>query len=156
VLDFAKANPQLKVHAVVGAGKHPVAIGSYAIGNDKVIDIKNAEPERILAVCAELRNTTGRKITKIKQELYGTVESVQGKWEPTFRCVGRSVRGGCGGWGGGGGAVTRSSALPCCAACTIRLFCCHYCCRLRCFCFSSYRWWWWSWWLRVALAGIRR
>jgi hypothetical protein len=87
VLDFAKANPQLKVHAVLGAGKHPVAIGSYAVGSDKVIDIKNAEPDHILAVCAELRNTTGRKITKIKHEIYGAVDSVQGKWEPTYRCV---------------------------------------------------------------------
>ena len=83
--NFAKQNPQLEVHAKVGAGKHPVAIGSYRFGDDKVVDMKNAEPDQILDVCLDLRNTTGRKITKIKKEIYGTVETVQGKWEPNIR-----------------------------------------------------------------------
>lgn len=83
--EFAKQNPQLEVHAAVGAGKHPIVIGSYAWGDDKVVDIKNADPENILNVLADLRNTTGRKITKIKKEVYGKVESVQGKWEPGIR-----------------------------------------------------------------------
>ena len=89
--EFARQNPQLELHAAVGAGKHPVAIGSYLYGDDKVIDMKNAEPDHILSVCTELRNTTGRKITKIKKEIYGKVDSIQGKWEPNIRCVGYSV-----------------------------------------------------------------
>eukprot|EP00750_Incisomonas_marina_P017553 INCI2223.1.p1 GENE.INCI2223.1~~INCI2223.1.p1 ORF type:complete len:150 (-),score=34.36 INCI2223.1:265-714(-) len=83
--EFARQNPQLELHAAVGAGKHPVAIGSYLYGDDKVIDMKNAEPDHILSVCTELRNTTGRKITKIKKEIYGKVDSIQGKWEPNIR-----------------------------------------------------------------------
>ena len=85
VTDFARKNPQLQIEAVLGAGKHPIVTGSYIRGQDKVIDVKNENPAKILQTCIDLRNTTGRKVTKIKKQVYGQIESVQGKWQPDIR-----------------------------------------------------------------------
>lgn len=84
---FARENPQIQFHASLGLGKHPVVIGSYNWGNDKVIDVVNKSPDEILKVCYQLRNTTGRKVTKIKNEVYGTTSSVQGVWTPDIKYV---------------------------------------------------------------------
>jgi hypothetical protein len=92
VVDFARRNPQLKIEAVKAPGKPPVVVGSYVFGADKVVDVPNQDPDRVLQVCEELRSTTGRKVTKTKKQVYSKVPSVQGAWAPDMRYVRVFVR----------------------------------------------------------------
>lgn len=80
-LQFVKDNPQIEFHSEIKSGRHPVLMGDYVTKVSKVADIKNKDMDFVLTQMARMRNTSGRKMTKISKPLKSMNPSVQGLWE---------------------------------------------------------------------------
>ncbi|CAI5980565.1 unnamed protein product [Closterium sp. NIES-64] len=87
---FKEGNPQLAVDAVVNRGKHPNLHAQYVNGRERVVDVKNQEAETILIQALRLRNSTGRKVVKLKSRHESTRPSIQGMWTPELQAQLRS------------------------------------------------------------------
>lgn len=79
---FQSANAQLEVEAVLNRGRHPNLHGFYRNGRDRVVDVKNQTAENILEAAARLRNSTGRKVVKLRHRHVTQQPSIQGTWTP--------------------------------------------------------------------------
>ncbi|CAI5462581.1 unnamed protein product [Closterium sp. Yama58-4] len=87
---FKEGNPQLAVEAVVNRGKHPNLHAQYVNGRERVVDVKNQEAETILIQALRLRNSTGRKVVKLKSRHESTRPSIQGMWTAELQAQLRS------------------------------------------------------------------
>ena len=79
---FAAANPAVDCASEFGRGKHPVVRGSYARGDDKVLDAKNLDEAAILGLAESLRNSTGRKMKAFTEPVITANPSIQGAASP--------------------------------------------------------------------------
>ena len=84
VVDFARDHPQVQIETSVRSGRHPVAKGEYVTGQMKVHPLRNEDPERIDELLTDLRNTSGRKLTKFDYTVKSETPSIQGVWRPNL------------------------------------------------------------------------
>ncbi|KAK7275520.1 hypothetical protein RIF29_16639 [Crotalaria pallida] len=77
---FKEKNPQLEVVTELIRGQHPHLKGFYKNKNQKVICVKNMDPEEILLHASRLRDQLGRKVLKLKTRHVTKHPSVQGTW----------------------------------------------------------------------------
>ncbi|XP_020242151.1 54S ribosomal protein L51, mitochondrial isoform X1 [Asparagus officinalis] len=77
---FKEKNPQLEVVTELIRGQHPHLKGQYKNHNERVICVKNLEPEDILLHATRLRNALGRKVVKLRTRHVTKHPSVQGTW----------------------------------------------------------------------------
>jgi hypothetical protein len=54
--------------------------GGYRSGKPKQVSVKNETPDRIEKVMDMMRNSSGRKITKLRKPVITAPPSVQGVW----------------------------------------------------------------------------
>ncbi|XP_024386762.1 large ribosomal subunit protein mL43 [Physcomitrium patens] len=80
-----KNNPQFEVATQLVPGQHPYLRGLYLNKNDRVVDVKNKNAEEILTQAMRLRNSTGRKVVKLKTRHVTFNPSVQGSWSPEVK-----------------------------------------------------------------------
>ena len=80
LVDFAKASPQIEVHVVEAAGKHPTATGEYTCGKSKTFPLRKLHDRDVADALQSLRSSSGRKLTKFKKVVYSAAPSVQGIW----------------------------------------------------------------------------
>ncbi|KAL5563804.1 hypothetical protein UlMin_033551 [Ulmus minor] len=69
LLAFKENNPQLEVVTEVIRGQHPHLKGIYKNETQRVVCVRNMDPEEVLDYPTKLRNTLGRKVVKMKEEL---------------------------------------------------------------------------------------
>ncbi|KAH9545083.1 hypothetical protein CY35_12G030300 [Sphagnum magellanicum] len=79
---FQKQNPQLEATTHLVRGHHPHLRGHFVNGNERVVDVKNKPSEEIWTQVMRLRNSTGRKVVKLKTRHVTHSPSVQGTWTP--------------------------------------------------------------------------
>ncbi|KAK8464999.1 hypothetical protein PHAVU_010G124900 [Phaseolus vulgaris] len=72
-------NPQLEVVTELIRGQHPHLKGFYKNKNQRVICVKNMDPEDILLHATRLRNALGRKVVKLRTRHVTKHPSVQGR-----------------------------------------------------------------------------
>lgn len=77
---FKDSNPQLEVVTELIRGQHPHLKGFYKNKNQRVICVKNLDPEDILLHATRLRNALGMKVVKLKTRHATKHPSVQGTW----------------------------------------------------------------------------
>ncbi|CAL0307898.1 unnamed protein product [Lupinus luteus] len=77
---FKEKNPQLEVVTELIRGRHPHLKGFYKNKNERVICVKNMDPEEILVHATRLRDSLGRKVVKLKTRHVVKHPSVQGTW----------------------------------------------------------------------------
>ena len=82
IINWAVENPQIQVELKVRNGKHPFVEGEYASGQPKQIGIKNEDTKRIYQVIEMLKNSSGRKMTRLNRPVITQTPSVQGVWTP--------------------------------------------------------------------------
>ncbi|XVE80923.1 hypothetical protein DITRI_Ditri15bG0020300 [Diplodiscus trichospermus] len=80
LLTFKEKDPQLEVVTELIRGQHPHLKGFYKNKNQRVICVKNMDPEDILLHATRLRNSLGRKVVKLKTRHVTKHPSVQGTW----------------------------------------------------------------------------
>eukprot|EP00616_Rhizochromulina_sp_CCMP1243_P019371 CAMPEP_0118964122 /NCGR_PEP_ID=MMETSP1173-20130426/1869_1 /TAXON_ID=1034831 /ORGANISM="Rhizochromulina marina cf, Strain CCMP1243" /LENGTH=148 /DNA_ID=CAMNT_0006912545 /DNA_START=10 /DNA_END=453 /DNA_ORIENTATION=- len=83
LVSWAEKNPQTQVETAIKRNKHPQLIGEYVWGEPKIVTVKNMSPEEILANAQRLRNSSGRKMTRLAEPVKSRTPSVQGVWDPT-------------------------------------------------------------------------
>ncbi|TYZ57615.1 hypothetical protein PybrP1_007397 [[Pythium] brassicae (nom. inval.)] len=81
-LAFVQENPQVNFRTELKGARHPVLIGDYISNAQKVCDVKNQEVDFVMAQLERLRNTSGRKMTKMKRPVITTRPTIQGIWQP--------------------------------------------------------------------------
>ncbi|KAL3702094.1 hypothetical protein R1sor_020116 [Riccia sorocarpa] len=79
---FKTDNPQLEVLTELHRGRHPHLKGYFANKNERVVDVKNLSSEEVSLQAMRLRNSTGRKVVKLKTRHVTFRPSVQGTWTP--------------------------------------------------------------------------
>ncbi|KAE8906105.1 hypothetical protein PF005_g8162 [Phytophthora fragariae] len=79
---FVQENPQVQFETELKGARHPVLIGDYVTNDQKVTDIKNQDIPFILSQLERLRNSSGRKMTRIKKPVFTKRETIQGIWQP--------------------------------------------------------------------------
>ncbi|XP_061998136.1 large ribosomal subunit protein mL43 [Rosa rugosa] len=77
---FKEKNPQLEVVTEHIRGQHPHLKGLYNNQNERVVCVKNMDPEEILQCATRLRNSLGRKVVKLRTRHVTKHPSVQGTW----------------------------------------------------------------------------
>mmetsp|Transcript_31182 Transcript_31182/g.96507 ORF Transcript_31182/g.96507 Transcript_31182/m.96507 type:complete len:134 (+) Transcript_31182:788-1189(+) len=75
---FAAANPRVACRSELGRGKHPVVRGVYVWGEPKVYDCKNRTAGDVLGMAEELRDSSGRKMTRFEKPVVSERPSIQG------------------------------------------------------------------------------
>lgn len=82
LVNLAQQNPEMIIRTEIKRCKHPFLRGIYMNGNEKVICVKNNEPEVIHNYALDLRNQIGRKnsSTGYKKPVYSNRPSIQGEW----------------------------------------------------------------------------
>eukprot|EP00244_Chara_vulgaris_P002040 TRINITY_DN13427_c0_g1_i3.p1 TRINITY_DN13427_c0_g1~~TRINITY_DN13427_c0_g1_i3.p1 ORF type:complete len:120 (-),score=21.65 TRINITY_DN13427_c0_g1_i3:152-511(-) len=83
--EFQAKNPQLEVVTNVLRGEHPHADGSYKNWKERTVDLKNQSSSGILQQITNLRNSTGRKVVKLKSRQFTDRPSIQGTWTPDLK-----------------------------------------------------------------------
>ncbi|CAN7052434.1 unnamed protein product [Brassica rapa subsp. trilocularis] len=73
-------NPQLEVATELSRGQHPYLKGIYRNRNERVVCVKNMDPEQVLLNATRLRNSLGRKVVKLRTRHVTKHPSVQGTW----------------------------------------------------------------------------
>ncbi|PWY63886.1 mitochondrial ribosomal protein L43 [Aspergillus heteromorphus CBS 117.55] len=79
---FAKANPQIEIRVSPRPNKHPVIRGVFVNGREKVICVRNLEPEQIGKKANLLREASGEKLKRTTKPVTSINESVRGIWSP--------------------------------------------------------------------------
>mmetsp|Transcript_53795 Transcript_53795/g.114286 ORF Transcript_53795/g.114286 Transcript_53795/m.114286 type:complete len:134 (-) Transcript_53795:326-727(-) len=83
IIDFAKANPHVRIIVKPRNGHHPYIQGDYITGQAKQICVKNTTEKRLREVFNMLKNTSGRKIVRLGGlAVRGDCPSIQGVWTP--------------------------------------------------------------------------
>jgi len=82
IISFASDNTSVEVIAQLRNGKHPYIKAEYLTGSDKQVCVKNESLQRIENVIKMLKNSSGRKITKLGEPVRTDKPSVQGVWTP--------------------------------------------------------------------------
>ncbi|VVB06274.1 unnamed protein product [Arabis nemorensis] len=77
---FIAKNPQLDVVPELSRGQHPYLKGIYRNRNERVVCVKNMDPEEVLLNATRLRNSLGRKVVKLRTRHVTKHPSVQGTW----------------------------------------------------------------------------
>ncbi|PQQ17776.1 54S ribosomal protein L51 mitochondrial [Prunus yedoensis var. nudiflora] len=77
---FKEKNPQLEVVTELIRGQHPHLKGFYKNKSERVVCVKNMDPEEVLQYATRLRNSLGRKVVKLKTRHVTKHPSVQGTW----------------------------------------------------------------------------
>lgn len=72
-------NPQLEVITELSR-QHPYLKGIYRNRNERVVCVKNMDPEEVLLNATRLRNSLGRKVVKLRTRHVTKHPSVQGTW----------------------------------------------------------------------------
>ncbi|XP_040989624.1 54S ribosomal protein L51, mitochondrial-like [Juglans microcarpa x Juglans regia] len=85
---FREKNPRLEVVTELIRGQHPHLKGFYRNKNERVICVKNMDPEDILLHATRLRNALGRKAVKLKTRHVTKHPSVQGTWTTVVKLLG--------------------------------------------------------------------
>ena len=80
ITGFANTNPHIGIEARCVIKQNPKAIAYYANKARKIVDLKNCSPHDVGKVCQDLRNTSGRRMTQIKNIRETHNPSVQGEW----------------------------------------------------------------------------
>ena len=83
LIDWAERNPNTEVATEIVRNKHPFVRGEYLSGDPKVICVKNMDPDEIGAFVQRLRDSSGRKMTRIAEPVRSEAMSIQGIWTPT-------------------------------------------------------------------------
>lgn len=79
--DFVKENPQLAVAQALHRGAHPYLKAEYANKTQRIVGVKNQEPEEILEHAFWLRGNAGRTTThRVKRRQITAKPSIQGGW----------------------------------------------------------------------------
>ncbi|CAK4660049.1 hypothetical protein LEN26_001986 [Aphanomyces euteiches] len=81
-LNFVSENPQVEFATQIKGNKHPVLIGEYITNETKVCDVKNQDIKFVLKQMQRLRDTSGRKMTKINAPVVSKRPTIQGIWQP--------------------------------------------------------------------------
>ncbi|KAI9912291.1 hypothetical protein PsorP6_008990 [Peronosclerospora sorghi] len=87
-LKFVEDNPQVQFETKIKGAHHPILIGDYVKNQRKVSDIKNQDipfimkQVRLNRRLERLRNSSGRKMTRIKKPVYSKRPTIQGIWQP--------------------------------------------------------------------------
>nr|CCA25140.1 conserved hypothetical protein [Albugo laibachii Nc14] len=84
-IDFVKENPQVAFRTELKPGRHPVLIGDYVTNEQKVCDVKNKEEKWIMLQLQRLRDSSGRKMTRMKRPIISKRPSIQGIWQQDMR-----------------------------------------------------------------------
>ncbi|KAA0044551.1 54S ribosomal protein L51 [Cucumis melo var. makuwa] len=74
---FKEKNPQLEVVTELNRGQHPYLKGFYKSNNNRVVCVKNMDPEEIHSCATRLRNSLGRKVVKLRTRHVTKNPSVQ-------------------------------------------------------------------------------
>ncbi|QSL64865.1 hypothetical protein MERGE_002169 [Pneumocystis wakefieldiae] len=82
LLKFSKDNPHIEMIVSRRPGKHPIIRGIYVNGREKVICVRNLDPQQILKKAELLRNSSGAKLKKVKWPVSSMNKSVRGIWSP--------------------------------------------------------------------------
>ncbi|MED6155477.1 hypothetical protein PIB30_005682 [Stylosanthes scabra] len=77
---FKENNPQLEVITELIRGQHPHLKAFYKNKNERVICVKNMDPEDVLHHATRLRSALGRKVIKLRTRHVTKRPSVQGTW----------------------------------------------------------------------------
>ncbi|KAJ7554801.1 hypothetical protein O6H91_05G009700 [Diphasiastrum complanatum] len=77
---FKAENPQLEVVEQLLRGRDPYLKGCYANKNERVVGVRNLTSTDILVQATRLRNSTGRKVVKLKSRHTTGRPSIQGTW----------------------------------------------------------------------------
>mmetsp|Transcript_26077 Transcript_26077/g.34227 ORF Transcript_26077/g.34227 Transcript_26077/m.34227 type:complete len:130 (+) Transcript_26077:194-583(+) len=80
LVDFASQHPEAQYKAATRPGKHPYLLAEYLKGYPQQIGVKNKTAEEVMAHVNQLRNRSGRKITKISKPVFSNRPSLQGQW----------------------------------------------------------------------------
>ena len=84
LIDFSKKNPQLKVVTEYLPNRHPILIAEYKNGEMRQVCVKNMSQKDIWEHVNDLRNTNGKKVSKISKNVYPHCESFQGKFDDSL------------------------------------------------------------------------
>lgn len=79
---FAKSNPQIEIRVSPRPHKHPIVKGHYINGREKVICVRNLEPEQIFNKTNLLKEASGEKLKRTNKPVTSLNESVRGIWSP--------------------------------------------------------------------------
>ena len=82
IIDWATQHPHVEVELKLRNGKHPYIQGEYLSGHPKQIGVKNQEIKQIYKVMDMLKNSSGRKITRLNRPVVTQTPSIQGIWTP--------------------------------------------------------------------------
>ncbi|KAL2336365.1 hypothetical protein Fmac_010811 [Flemingia macrophylla] len=82
---FKEKNLQLEVVTELIRGQHPHLKGVYKNKSQRVICVKNMDPEDILLHATRLRNALGRKVVKLRTRHVTKHPSVQGTWTTAMK-----------------------------------------------------------------------
>ncbi|PON77677.1 Thioredoxin-like fold containing protein [Parasponia andersonii] len=78
-------NPQMEVVTELIRGQHPLLKGLYKNKRERVVCVKNMDPDEIAQCATRLRNSLGRKVVKLKTRHVTKHPSVQGTWTTNVR-----------------------------------------------------------------------
>ena len=81
-MDFAAKNPHAAVTTEIKRNLHPYVKGEYVRGEPKVIDVKNLSSDEVGEFVMRLRNSSGRKMTRLNIPVSSDRPSIQGVWTP--------------------------------------------------------------------------
>jgi large subunit ribosomal protein L43 len=79
---FAAAHPQIEFQVSPRPRKHPVIVGHYINGKQKVICVRNMEALQILKKAELLRDASGEVLKRTTKPVQSTNPSVRGIWSP--------------------------------------------------------------------------
>ncbi|OQS05266.1 hypothetical protein THRCLA_20669 [Thraustotheca clavata] len=81
-LQFVQENPQVTFETRLKGNSHPVIIGDYITKQQKVCDVKNKDIPFVMEMIQRMRDTSGRKMTKINAPVISKRPTIQGIWQP--------------------------------------------------------------------------
>jgi large subunit ribosomal protein L43 len=83
---FARENPQIEIVAIHKPSRHPSVTGEYVTGYPQTVPLRNADVKRCTDMFQLLRDRSGRRPKSLKHwgMPNGSVQSVQGRWDPDF------------------------------------------------------------------------
>ncbi|KAH8425218.1 39S ribosomal protein L51, mitochondrial [Aspergillus melleus] len=79
---FAKKNPQIEIRVSPRPHKHPMVKGHYINGREKVVCVRNLEPEQIFNKAVMMKEASGEKLKRTNKPVTSINESVRGIWSP--------------------------------------------------------------------------
>jgi large subunit ribosomal protein L43 len=90
--DFVRENSHVEFHTEVKANKHPILVGDYITNERKVCDVKNQDIPFLMKQIQRLRDTSGRKMTKINAPIISKRPTIQGIWQPDTEQILERIR----------------------------------------------------------------